>query len=50
MLNGYPFPEETPKGPLTLAYEAVSLRIPCNENISDEEVEYVADCINDYTS
>lgn len=48
MENGYPYPDIAPKGPQTLAYEARTLRIPCNENLTDEEVQYVIDKINSY--
>lgn len=39
MLNEYPFP--IPKLPNSLAIEATTLRLPCNENLTDEEVSYV---------
>lgn len=39
MRNEYPMPIK--KTPLSVDYEARSLRIPCNENLTDEEVEYV---------
>lgn len=48
MENGYPYPDLAPKGPLTLSYESRSLRIPCNENLTDEEVQYVIEKINEY--
>lgn len=48
MENGYPFAEMFTKGPKTLAYEANSLRIPCNENLTDEEVQEVITRINEY--
>lgn len=49
MENGYPYPDIAPKGPLTLAYEARTLRIPCNENLTNDEVRYVIEKINEYT-
>lgn len=49
MENGYPYPDIAPKGPLTLAYEGRTLRIPCNENLTDDEVRYVIEQINAYT-
>lgn len=48
MENGYPYPDIAPKGPLTLAYESRSLRIPCNENLTGSEVQYVIEKINEY--
>ncbi len=48
MENGYPYPDIAPKGPNTLAYEAKTLRIPCNENLTDEQVKYVIEKINEY--
>jgi dTDP-4-amino-4,6-dideoxygalactose transaminase len=37
--NEYPFP--VPKLPLAAAYEAETLRLPCNETITKPEVDYV---------
>lgn len=48
MANGYPYPMAYPKGPLTLAYEAKTLRLPCNSNLTDEEIVYVINSIHDY--
>ena len=48
MKNGYPFPLETPKLPNAVRYESRSLRIPCNQNLSDEEVEYVISRIKQF--
>lgn len=39
MKNNYPFP--VPKLPLAQAYENETLRLPCNENLEDEEVKEV---------
>lgn len=41
MKNGYPFPAALKKGPLTQKYEARSLRLPCNPELTDPEVEHV---------
>lgn len=49
MDNGYPFPEGYHKGPSCVQYEAQSLRIPCNPELTDEEVQEVIDTINGYT-
>ncbi len=48
MKNLYPFP--IPKLPLSLKYEAETLRIPCNENLKDSEVEYVIEKIKEWTT
>lgn len=50
MENGYPFPNGLEKGPLCQAYENTSLRIPCNPELTDEEVDYVIKTINEYTT
>jgi dTDP-4-amino-4,6-dideoxygalactose transaminase len=44
--NEYPFP--VPKLPLAAAYEAETLRLPCNEVVSDEEVKYVISSIKKF--
>lgn len=41
MKNGYPFPAALTKGPKTQEYEARSLRLPCNPELTDPEVEHV---------
>lgn len=41
MTNGYPFPAALIKGPKTQEYEARSLRLPCNPELTDPEVEEV---------
>lgn len=46
MLNGYPFPSELVKGEQTQEYEAKSLRLPCNPDLTDEEIAYVIAHIN----
>lgn len=48
MANGYPFAEGVKKGMKTIAYEANSLRIPCNPDLTDEQVKFVIKKINDY--
>lgn len=48
MKNGYPFPKATPKGPKTLDYEARSLRLPCNEVLTDAEVDRVIEKMHEY--
>lgn len=48
MKNGYPFPEQSPKGPKTLEYESRSLRLPCNEVLTDTEVQRVIDKMHEY--
>lgn len=49
MKNGYPFPSDLHKGFLTQQYEARSLRLPCNPDLTDQEVQYVIDSINEFT-
>jgi dTDP-4-amino-4,6-dideoxygalactose transaminase len=44
--NNYPFP--VPKLPLAQAYEDETLRLPCNENLEDEEVEEVIKAIKEF--
>lgn len=39
MKNDYPFP--IPKGPESLMYERCTLRIPCNDVLTDKEIKYV---------
>ena len=48
MANEYPFPAELRKGPMARKYEKNTLRIPCNENLTDEEVAYVIETINSF--
>lgn len=48
MKNGYPFPAKSPKGKMTLNYEARSLRLPCNETLSDDEIEYVITKLHEF--
>ena len=47
--NEYPFSPKYPKLPLTAKYEAETLRIPCNENLTDEEVNTVIEKVNSWS-
>lgn len=47
MRNGYPYPAELVKGPKTELFESCSLRLPCHPDLTDEEVQYVIDAINE---
>jgi dTDP-4-amino-4,6-dideoxygalactose transaminase len=44
--NNYPFPVE--KLPQAQLYEDETLRLPCNENITDEEVDFVIKTIQEF--
>lgn len=46
MKNNYPFP--VPKLPGAQKYEDETLRLPCNELLTDEEVEYVIECVKKF--
>ena len=46
MKNNYPFPVS--KLPQAQAYEDETLRLPCNENLTDDEIYYVIDKIKEY--
>lgn len=46
MKNEYPFP--IPKKPESFAFESESLRLPCNEHMTDEEAREVVQAIHDY--
>lgn len=48
MKNEYPFPIQ--KLPNSLRIEAETLRIPCNDVLTDEEVDYVIETINKFFS
>lgn len=48
MKNEYPFSPEYPKLPLAAKYEAETLRVPCNENLTDEEVQEVIGAISEF--
>lgn len=47
MKNEYPMP--IAKLPLAAEYEAETLRIPCNELLEDNEVEYVIEKVNEFS-
>ena len=44
--NNYPFP--VPKLPLAQKYEDSTLRLPCNENLTDDEVQEVIKKIREF--
>jgi dTDP-4-amino-4,6-dideoxygalactose transaminase len=46
MKNEYPFP--ITKGQAAFNFESETLRLPCNENLTDDEVEYVIKTINEF--
>lgn len=46
MKNEYPFP--ILKGPKAFQFEKQTLRLPCNENLTDDEVKYVIEKINEF--
>lgn len=48
MANGYPFPKAVPKKKKAFEYESRSLRIPCNPDLTDEQVTYVIKRINEF--
>ena len=48
MKNEYPFPPAYPKLPKAAKYEAETLRIPCNENLMEEEVFFVIKKIKEF--
>lgn len=50
MLNGYPFPAQLTKGPMTNIYESTSLRLPCYPELENEQLDYVITQINDFTT
>lgn len=50
MENGYPFPAALIKGAKTVRYESCSLRLPCNENITNEQARYVIEKINEFNN
>lgn len=49
MLNEYPFPLGLEKSVGTKGYESVSLRIPCNAELTDDEVTLVIAAINAFS-
>lgn len=46
MKNEYPWTPEFSKPPLAAKYEAETLRIPCNPDLTSEEVDFVIEKIN----
>lgn len=46
--NEYPYPADLQKGPKATEYEANSLRLPCNPDITDEQVHLVIEKINEF--
>jgi len=44
--NNYPFP--VPKLPKAQKYEDETLRLPCNELLTDEEIDYVINCLKEF--
>lgn len=46
--NQYPFPNDTPKPVKARQYESQTLRIPCNETLTDKEVKYIIKIITEY--
>ena len=46
MKNNYPFP--VPKLPLAQKYEDETLRLPCNELLTDEEVTEIIKAIHEF--
>lgn len=46
--NDYHFPDDLPKPEATIELEQTTLRIPCNDVLTDEEVLYVAKTIRNY--
>ena len=48
MLNGYPFPSAQKKKFETCRYENQSIRLPCNETLTNTQVEFVIETINAY--
>lgn len=46
--NEYPFPEVAPKLPGAVAYESRTLRLPCNQILTDDEVGYVINAVNSF--
>lgn len=46
--NEYPFSKEYPKLPLAAKYESETLRLPCNPDLENREVEYIIEKINGF--
>lgn len=47
--NEYPFSPSFVKPPKAALYEAETLRLPCNPDLTDEEVDYVIEKVNAFT-
>ena len=48
MKNEYPWSPEYPKLPLAAKYETETLRIPCNPDITNEEIDFIIEKINEF--
>ena len=48
MANEYPFPQFFLKGPNTIRYEKETLRLPCNETLTDSQIDYVIEKIQEF--
>ena len=48
MVNEYPFPHFYEKGPKTIKYEKETLRLPCNETLTDSQIDYVIEKIRSF--
>ena len=46
--NDYHFPDDCPKPHATVELERQTLRIPCNDVLTDGEVLYICEQINNY--
>ncbi len=46
--NEYLLPFRCPKLPMAQKYELETLRIPCNENLTNKEVEYIINQIKNF--
>ena len=46
--NEYPFSIDYPKPPISEKYEAETLRLPCNPDLTDEEVKIIIKKINEF--
>ena len=46
--NDYHFPDDLPKPVGTMKLERETLRLPCNETLTDEDVYYIVDKINEF--
>lgn len=44
----YPFPKEYEKPKMIRGWEQFAFRIPCNENLTDEEVNYIVSKLNEF--